>query len=114
MRAIRYPIPPAAEGWTVERFLREEGFSGRMLTALRKLPLGLLLNGAHIRTVDLLSPGDLLEVNLPGETKRMPTCSIPVPILYEDEDVIRCYLEELLHILVWGRDGPSGLPAWEQ
>lgn len=27
--------------------------------------------------------------------------------LYEDEDVIRCYLEELLHILVWGRDGPS-------
>jgi hypothetical protein len=34
--------------------------------------------------------------------------------LYEDEDVIRCYLEELLHILVWGRDGPSGLPAWEQ
>lgn len=22
--------------------------------------------------------------------------------LYEDEDVIRCYLEELLHILVWG------------
>ena len=88
MRAIRYPIPPAAEGWTVERFLREEGFSGRMLTALRKLPLGLLLNGAHIRTVDLLSPGDLLEVNLPGETKRMPTCSIPVPILYEDEDVI--------------------------
>ena len=88
MRAIRYPIPPAAEGWTVERFLREEGFSGRMLTALRKLPLGLLLNGAHIRTVDLLSPGELLEVNLPGETKRMPTCSIPVPILYEDEDVI--------------------------
>lgn len=27
--------------------------------------------------------------------------------LYEDEDVIRCYLEELLHILVWGRD-PHG------
>lgn len=27
--------------------------------------------------------------------------------LYEDEDVIRCYLEELLHILVWGRDHPS-------
>ena len=34
--------------------------------------------------------------------------------LYEDEDVMRCYLEELLHVLVWGSDGPSGLPAWEQ
>lgn len=27
--------------------------------------------------------------------------------LYEDEGVIRCYLEELLHILVWGGD-PHG------
>lgn len=29
--------------------------------------------------------------------------------LYEDEDVIRCYLEELLHILVWG--GPATPPC---
>lgn len=37
--------------------------------------------------------------------------------LYEDEDVIRCYLEELLHILVRGRDphgsamGAASLPC---
>lgn len=88
LRTIHYRIPPADGGRTVEQFLRQEGFSGRMLTALRKLPLGLLRNGEHIRTVDLLSPGDLLEINLPDEAKRMPTCDIPVPILYEDEDVI--------------------------
>lgn len=88
MRTIRYSIPPERAGWSVEQFLRWEGFSGRMLTALRKLPLGLLRNGAHIRTVDPLFPGDLLEVNLPEEQKRMPLCDIPVPILYEDEDVI--------------------------
>lgn len=88
MRTIRYTIPPEAEGWTVEQFLRREGFSSRMLTALRKLPLGLLLEGAHIRTVDPLSPGQTLEVNLPEEEKRMPPCDIPVPVLYEDEDVI--------------------------
>lgn len=30
--------------------------------------------------------------------------------LYEDEDVIRCYLEELLHILVWvGTLGPPSM-----
>ncbi len=88
MRTIRYTVPPERRGWSVEQFLRHEGFSGRMLTALRKLPLGLLLDGEHIRTVDPLSPGQVLEVNLPEEEKRLPPCDIPVPVLYEDEDVI--------------------------
>lgn len=30
--------------------------------------------------------------------------------LYEDEDVIRCYLEELLHILVWAAEPALPLP----
>ncbi len=88
MRTIRYVVPPERRGWSVEQFLRREGFSSRMLTALRKLPLGLLLDGGHIRTVDPLLPGQVLEVNLPEEEKRMPACDIPVPVLYEDEDVI--------------------------
>ncbi|MCI8652886.1 MAG: RluA family pseudouridine synthase [Angelakisella sp.] len=88
MRTIRYPVLPEQAGWTVEQLLRREGFSSRMLTALRKLPRGLLLEGEHIRTVDPLSPGQVLEVNLPEEEKRIPPCEIPVPILYEDEDVI--------------------------
>ena len=81
MRTIRYPVLPEQAGWTVEQLLRREGFSSRMLTALRKLPRGLLLEGEHIRTVDPLSPGQVLEVNLPEEEKRIPPCEIPVPIL---------------------------------
>lgn len=89
MRTIRYCIGPDDGGQTVERFLRRgQGFSGGVVIELKKLPQGLLLNGAHIRTVDLVSAGDVLEVNLPDEPKRMPLCDIPVPILYEDEDVI--------------------------
>lgn len=89
MRTIRYRIGDEDGGRTVEQFLRgKQGFSGRVLTGLKKHPLGLLLNGEHIRTIDPLSPGDLLEVNLPEESKGMPLCHIPVPILYEDEDVI--------------------------
>ena len=88
MRTIRYPIGEEDRGRTVEQFLRgKQGYSGRVLTALKKLPLGLLLNGEHIRTVDPLSPGDVLEVNLPEEEKRLPLCTTPVPVLYEDEDV---------------------------
>lgn len=73
----------------MEQFLRRgQGFSGGVVTALKKLPQGLLANGEHIRTVDRLSAGDVLEVNLPDEPKRMPLSDIPVPVLYEDEDVI--------------------------
>ena len=89
LRTIRYPIGPGDGGKTVERFLRgDQGFSGRMVITLKKLPRGLLLNGAHVRTIDPLAPGDVLEVNLPEETKRMPLCDTPVPVLYEDEDLI--------------------------
>lgn len=89
MRTIRYPIGPEDGGRTVEQFLRKkQGFSGRVVISLKKLPEGLLLNGEHTRTVDLLSPGDVLEVNLPEQPKRMPLCDRPVPVLYEDDDVI--------------------------
>ena len=89
MRTIRYPIGPEDGGKTVERFLRgDQGFSGGVVLELKKLPRGLLVNGMRVRTVDLLSSGDVLEINLPDQPKRMPLCDIPVPILYEDEDVI--------------------------
>ena len=48
MRTIRYPVLPEQAGWTVEQLLRREGFSSRMLTALRKLPRGLQIGRAHV------------------------------------------------------------------
>lgn len=89
MRTIRYEIGPGDDGKTVERFLRrDQGYSSGVVTELKKLPEGLLLDGKHIRTVDFLTVGSVLEVNLPDQPKRMPLSEIPVPILYEDEDVI--------------------------
>lgn len=89
MRTIQYTIEPEDTGKKVEEFLmKKQGFSRRVITALKKLPEGMLLNGVHTRTVDLLQAGDLLEINLPETAKRMPLCEIPVDILLEDEDVI--------------------------
>lgn len=83
MRTIQYTIEPEDTGKKVEEFLmKKQGFSRRVITALKKLPEGMLLNGVHTRTVDLL------EINLPETAKRMPLCEIPVDILLEDEDVI--------------------------
>ncbi|MEG0854679.1 MAG: pseudouridine synthase, partial [Angelakisella sp.] len=89
MRTIRYQIEAEDDGRRVDDFLiRKHGVSRRVITTLKKLPDGLLRCGEHIRTVDLLHTGDVLEINLPEQPKRIPLCDISVPILYEDEDVI--------------------------
>ena len=88
MRTINYSITAAESGWTVEKFLKSKGISQRVIVALKKLPEGMLQNGVHTRTIDVLREGDLLQVNLPQQEKRIPLCEAHVPILYEDEDVI--------------------------
>lgn len=72
----------------MEQFLKSQGVSRRVITALKKTPDGLLLGGAHTRTIDRLAPGDVLEINLPPTPKRMPLCHTPVPVLYRDQDVV--------------------------
>lgn len=89
LRSIRFNITEEDDGSRVDSFLRHRhGISGRVIIALKKLPDGMLKNGVHVRTVDLLHTGDVLEINLPEHQKRMPTCDTPVDILYEDNDVI--------------------------
>ena len=89
MRTLRYTITQQDDGRRVEDFLiREQGFSRRVITTLKKLPHGLLQNGAHTRTVDLLRAGDILEINLPEPEKRIPLCDREVPILYMDDDLL--------------------------
>lgn len=89
MRTIQYHILPSDAGRRVDDFLiREKGVSRKVITTLKKLPEGMMRNGVHCRTVDRLIPGDVLEINLPEPPKRIPLCDIPVPVLYEDEDVL--------------------------
>lgn len=89
MRSISYTITGQHAGKTVQQYLKGvQGYSTRVLTALKKTPDGLLQNGEHTRTVDILREGDVLCINLPPTAKRMPLCDIPVPVLYEDDDVL--------------------------
>ena len=68
--------------------MKGQGFSRRVITGLKKIPEGMLQNGVHTRTVDILHTGDILEVNLPEPPKRIPLCDKNVEILYENDDVI--------------------------
>ena len=88
-RTITYVIDRAFSGKSVEQYLRgEKGFSSGLLRRLKLQPDGLLRNGGHIRTVDILETGDCLTIHIPDDNSPILPADLPVRIAYEDEDVI--------------------------
>lgn len=88
MREVTYTI--AGGGTTVERYLRRLGLSRHLLTVLKSETDGLMVNGAHVRTIDRLQPGDRLTLRLretaPSET--ITPSELALNIVYEDEDLL--------------------------
>ncbi len=89
-RQLSFVIPESYNGRKVIHFLRgEAGLSSRLTISLKYRPDGILLNGEHIRTIDLLKTGDTLTVNLPDETNSVSAVPVvQLDIVYEDEDVL--------------------------
>ena len=91
MRRLDYVIPPEYSGHKLVHFLRgPAGCSAALVKSLKQTADGILLNGAHARTIDLLSSGDLLSITLsePEPDQPMQQSERIVPILYEDADVL--------------------------
>ena len=89
MRRIDFQITPEEDGMKVERYLKSvRGMSSRVIISLKHRPEGLLLNGAHIRTVDLIHAGDTLSVTMEDTPPDYLESEIRVPVLYEDEHVL--------------------------
>lgn len=89
-RRLQYTIPHEYSSRRVLDFLKHLGFSHRLITKLKQTPDGILLNGEHIRTIDLMSEGDLLEINLPTDKKESISIPVEMPldIIYEDDDIL--------------------------
>ena len=89
-RKIEYVIDEEFNQKKVLDFLkRGQGYSHRIITKLKHRPDGLLLNGEHIRTIDLLRTGDVLTVNLPEDEEGISIpVEMPLDIIYEDDDII--------------------------
>lgn len=88
MVTFRYEITEEASGEEIQHFLRfRQGLSRKVIISLKTLPEGILINGQHARTIDLLKAGDVLTITLPEQARPLPPCDIPVPLLYWDRDV---------------------------
>lgn len=90
MRIYSYQIGPEDAGRTVWDYLSfRQGYSKKLLIKLKQEPLGLTVNGVRARSVDRLRTGDLLETGLScGTGPAPPPYDRPVPVLYEDEDLV--------------------------
>lgn len=95
MRTLKYVIPSEYEGSRVLYFLKgKAGLSSRLIRSLKLVENGLVLNGEHIRTVDEIHTGDILEINIPEDDMEEGLSEYDgadfgeLSVLYEDDDIL--------------------------
>ena len=88
-RLISYTVDEEYNGENVYKFLREKAkISYRLLKSLKQIPKGIMLNGEHIRTVDIIHTGDILSVDIPCPESEIEPVEMPLDVLYEDNDLL--------------------------
>ena len=71
-----------------ERFLRREcGLSHRQISRLKQIPGGMTVGGRHLRSVDIVNPGDVIRLHMIDTPNITPNPTLFVPVAFEDEDV---------------------------
>ncbi len=89
MRTLEYIIPEKFHGKTVEAFLRGHiKMSLALFRSQKRVPDGITLNGVHTRSVDKISAGDILRVNIPDDERASIPSDYPLDIIYEDDDIL--------------------------
>lgn len=85
-----YHILPIYENKTIDFFLRQTGYSRRLIIDLKTMESGIILNGKRAYTNEKLKTGDILIIQLPKEdpSEHIEPVELPFPILYEDEHII--------------------------
>ncbi len=90
---MTFTIPAEYAGKTLKEFLYGELYISRAtLTKLKKLPMGITINGSHVTVRELLKEGDTLTLQLEDREEEeneyvLPSGELP-PIVYEDESLI--------------------------
>lgn len=89
-RTIRFEITTEYDNMTVEQVLHKKlDMSSALITDLKKYSDGILFNSEHIRTIDRVSTGGVLEVNIyENVSENIIPNDIEIDVVYEDEDIL--------------------------
>ena len=88
-RVIEYKITGEYDGMKIYTFMKyKKGFSDRLIRTLKRTENGILLNGGHARTIEILREGDTLSVTMPESETGIEPIEYSLNIIYEDEDIL--------------------------
>ncbi len=88
-RTLSFTVPDKYDGKKLLAFLRgEAGFSHRLVNSLKRAERGLLINGGHARTINILHAGDKIEVNIPTRAPEVEPLDVDLDIVYRDDDIL--------------------------
>ena len=89
-QTLRFVVPPESDGVKLKVFLRGHcALSYRLMVSLKHVENGITANGGHIRVIDRVRAGDVIELHIPDD----PRPAVPIPdkrfqVLYEDDQVL--------------------------
>lgn len=84
---IELTVSADEDGMRCGDFLRKKGVSRRLTTRLKRTDNGITRNGGFVRTVDILSAGDVVSLLRLDESPLEPCCGLSADIVYEDNDI---------------------------
>lgn len=89
-RVFEYRITPEYNGENVKTVLKQHfKMSSALIKELKKYDDGIRVNGSHMRVVDIVREGDLLEITLRDTaSENIVPNNIPLNVVYEDEDIL--------------------------
>lgn len=85
---ISFPVTPEQEGLTVGEFLKKQRLSRRLIISLKQVDMGITRNGEHIRTIDRVSSGDIIEIQKDDDSLLEPNGSLSAEVIYDDEHTV--------------------------
>lgn len=88
-KKLTFIVPDDCDKMLALSFLKHNcNLSSRMITRLKREKDGILMNGKILRTIDFVSKGSKVEINLPNEKSTILPIKGEVDVLFEDKHLI--------------------------
>ena len=89
MQELLYTVGEAADGQTLQTFLRRDcGLSWCMVVRLKQRPEGMTVDGHPARSIDRVTAGQTVRLLLPEDHVKIEGVDLPLDIVYEDASLL--------------------------